>query len=113
MQSQARRQNLEPLEQGPLGTIAGSASGRGTLSSTQAVADALLPSRPLVGGERELVDTIMRLSNRDPELPGQLVRQRLADQADQSMTRLVGGAAQGAGRGSRRTSPERGSRRRT
>ncbi len=97
MQEQARRQNLAPLEQGPLGQIAGSAKGRGNLTSTQAAADAILPATPLTGGENELIDTIMRLSARDPDLTSQLVRQRLADQADTSMTRLTGGQAQGGG----------------
>jgi hypothetical protein len=52
---------------------------------------------PMVGSEGPVVDTIRRLAAQDPELPAQLVRQRLADQADTSMTSLVGGEAQGGG----------------
>ncbi|CAO4184678.1 hypothetical protein EEDFHM_04591 [Methylorubrum populi] len=89
-QAQARRQNLEPLEQGPLGQLAQAAD---TAAATQAV----LPARPLVGGEAELADAVTRLRARDPDLANELIRQRLADQFDVSATRLVGGEAQGGG----------------
>lgn len=49
------------------------------------------------GGEEEIADTVRRLVTQEPELTAQLVRQRLANQADTSMTRLVGGEAQGGG----------------
>ncbi|MBE7196264.1 MAG: hypothetical protein INR70_00460 [Parafilimonas terrae] len=89
-QAQARRQNLEPLEQGPLGAIA-------SASDTSAATAAVLPRRPQVGGESELADAVTRLAARDPDVVGPLVRQALANQADASMTRLVGGEAQGGG----------------
>ncbi|MBD8906929.1 hypothetical protein [Methylorubrum zatmanii] len=89
-QAQARRQNLEPLEQGPLGQLAQAGD---TAAATQAV----LPARPLVGGEAELADAVTRLRARDPNLTNELIRQRLADQFDASATRLVGGEAQGGG----------------
>ncbi len=89
-QAQARRQNLEPLEQGPLGQLAQAGD---TAAATQAV----LPVRPLVGGEAELADAVTRLRARDPDLTNELIRQRLADQFDASATRLVGGEAQGGG----------------
>ncbi|WP_146221852.1 hypothetical protein [Methylobacterium sp. B4] len=89
-QAQARRQNLEPLEQGPLGQLAQAGD---TAAATQAV----LPARPLVGGEVELADAVTRLRARDPDLTNELIRQRLADQYDASATRLVGGEAQGGG----------------
>lgn len=89
-QAQARRQNLEPLEQGPLGQLAQAGD---TAAATQAV----LPARPLVGGEAELADAVTRLRARDPDLTNELIRQRLADQFDVSATRLVGGEAQGGG----------------
>ncbi|MFD6320929.1 hypothetical protein [Methylorubrum thiocyanatum] len=89
-QAQARRQNLEPLEQGPLGQLAQAGD---TAAATQAV----LPARPLVGGEAELADAVTRLRARDPDLTNELIRQRLADQFDASATRLVGGEAQGGG----------------
>lgn len=89
-QAQARRQNLDPLEQGPLGQLAQAGD---TAAATQAV----LPARPLVGGEAELADAVTRLRARDPDLTNELIRQRLADQYDASATRLVGGEAQGGG----------------
>lgn len=89
-QAQARRQNLEPLEQGPLGQLAQAGD---TAAATQAV----LPARPLVGGEIELADAVTRLRARDPDLTNELIRQRLADQYDASATRHVGGEAQGGG----------------
>ena len=93
-QEQARRQNLQPLEQGPLGRVADA-------SGTDAAGRALLPGAGSphlnVGGEVELMDAVTRLAARDPELTAQLIRQRLANQADISMTRLVSGEAQGGG----------------
>lgn len=89
-QAQARRQNLEPLEQGPLGQLAQAGD---TAAATQAV----LPARPLVGGEAELADAVTRLRARDPDLTNELIRQRLAGQYDVSATRTVSGEAQGGG----------------
>jgi hypothetical protein len=90
MQEQSRRQNLAPLEQGPLGRMA-------EAKTTQGAYGEILPQKPLVGGEGELVDTIMRLDARDPGLAGSLVRQSLADTFDQSTQRLVGGQNQYGG----------------
>ncbi|MEZ0251711.1 MAG: hypothetical protein ACAH20_12285 [Methylobacteriaceae bacterium] len=89
-QAQARRQNLEPLEQGPLGQLA-------RAGDTTAATQAIMPARPHVGGDTELADAVTRLRARDPDLANELVRQRLADQFDASATRLVGGEAQGGG----------------
>jgi hypothetical protein len=90
MQEQARRQNLEPLEQGPLGRVAAA-------TDTRSAYGELLPQRPHVGGDRELVDTIMRLEARDPGAAGALVRQSMADTFDESTRRLVGGENQYGG----------------
>jgi hypothetical protein len=89
-QEQARRQNLEPLEQGPLGRLA-------KATDTRTAGDIVLPAKPLTGGERELVDTIMRTEARDPGAGAALVRQNLADRYDQSASRLVGGENQYGG----------------
>jgi hypothetical protein len=89
-QEQARRQNLNPLEQGPLGTIAAA-------KDTRAAANAVLPSKPLTGGDRELVDAITRIEGQAPGVGASLVRQRLADQYDTSAGRLVGGENQYGG----------------
>jgi hypothetical protein len=90
MQEQARRQNLEPLEQGPLGRVAAA-------TDTRAAYGEILPQRPLVNSDRELVDTIMRLEARDPGAAGALVRQSMADTFDESTRRLVGGENQYGG----------------
>lgn len=91
---QAADTALNPRRAGPLGRVS-------EASSTDAAGQAVLPAAGSphlnVGGENELVDAVMRMGRQDPDLPGQLVRQRLADQADTSMGRLVGGEAQGGG----------------
>lgn len=89
-QEQARRQNLNPLEQGPLGRVAAATDTRGA-------ANAVLPPKPLTGGANELVDAITRLERQQPGIGASLVRQRLADQYDSSAGRLVGGENQYGG----------------
>lgn len=89
-QEQARRQNLNPLQQGPLGQIA--AAG-----DTRAAYGALLPAQPLAGGRDELVDAAQRLFSQDPSLVPALVRQHIADAADASARNLQSGPAQYAG----------------
>lgn len=89
-QEQARRQNLNPLEQGPLGAVAAA-------PDTRTAANAVLPPKPLTGGEGELVDAITRIEAREPGVGAGLVRQRLADQYDTSAGRLVGGENQYGG----------------
>jgi hypothetical protein len=93
-QAQARQQNLERLEQGPLGRVAAA-------TNTDAAGRAVLPGAgsPYLnaGGEAEIADAVRRLVTQDPEVTAGLVRQRLANPADTSMTRLVGGEAQGGG----------------
>lgn len=89
-QEQARRQNLNPLEQGPLGAVA-------TAADTRAAANAVLPPKPLTGGANELVDAITRIEGQAPGVGAALVRQRLADQYDTSASRLVGGENQYGG----------------
>ena len=84
------RDLVQPVAAGPLGQVA--AAG-----NTAAASRAVLPPRPLAGGDAELIDTITRMSSRDPELTAGLVRQRLADQFDQSSGRLVGGENQYGG----------------
>lgn len=81
---------LEPQRSGAIGNLS-------RARTTEAAGDAVLPAKPRVGGERELVDLIMRTAREGPQATAQLVRQRLADQADTSMGRLVGGEAQGGG----------------
>lgn len=89
-QEQARRQNLQPLEQGPLGHVAAA-------SDTRTAANAILPPKPLTGGDSELVNAIMRIEGQAPGVGASLVRQRVADQYDQSAGRFVGGKNQYGG----------------
>ncbi|WP_020678390.1 hypothetical protein [Methylopila sp. 73B] len=90
MQSQARRQNLEPLEQGPLGRIA-------TAADTPAAYGEILPTKPLAGGVDEITDAVRRLRGQDAELPPSLVRQSLADGFDQASRRIATGDNQSVG----------------
>lgn len=90
MQAQARRDNLDPLEQGPLGRIAAG-------TTTPAAYGEILPSKPLAGGSREIVDAVTRLRAQDPDLPPALVRQSLGDQFDQARRRISTGENQSAG----------------
>jgi hypothetical protein len=89
-QEQARLQNLNPLEQGPLGTVAAATDTRGA-------ANAVLPPKPLTSGQNELVNAITRIEGQAPGVGAGLVRQRLADQYDSSAGRLVGGENQYGG----------------
>ncbi|MCJ2038804.1 hypothetical protein MKK55_07520 [Methylobacterium sp. J-059] len=63
---------LAPQRQGAIGELS-------RAGSTEAASGMLLPSKPRVGGERELVDLIMRTAREEPQWTAQLVRQRLAD----------------------------------
>ncbi|KQT46597.1 hypothetical protein ASG52_12825 [Methylobacterium sp. Leaf456] len=65
--------------------------------TTEAAGDVLLPRRPRAGGDGEAADLVARLAREDGDGAAQLLRQRLADQADASMTQLEGGEAQGGG----------------
>lgn len=90
IQQQARRQNLEPLEQGPVGRVAEAGDTRGAT-------DALLPQQPLTGSAGEVADAVTRLNARDPGVADSLVRQALADRADVALGRNQGGANQWGG----------------
>ncbi|WP_155905226.1 hypothetical protein [Methylopila sp. M107] len=90
MQEQARRQNLEPLEQGPLGRIAAA-------RTTPAAYSEILPQQPLAGGADEIVEAIMRIRQRDADLPANLVRQNLADSFDAAGRRIATGENQSVG----------------
>ena len=89
-QAQARRQNLNPLEQGPLGGVAGA-------TTTQGAYDALLPPTPLSGGHGEIGDAAPRLHAADPDVVPALIRQSLADRADAALRDNVGGPNQAGG----------------
>lgn len=90
MQEQARRQNLAPLEQGPLGGVAAA-------KTTDDAFDALLPRYPQAGGGGEVADAVTRLVGQDQPATAGLVRQGLANAYERSAEDLVGGANQFAG----------------
>ncbi|MBP2442829.1 hypothetical protein [Rhizobium leguminosarum] len=71
-QARMRREQLQPLQEGPVGRIA--AAG-----TTQQAGEALVPRNPLVGSEGETADAVQRLMAQDAETTQQLVRQELAD----------------------------------
>jgi hypothetical protein len=89
-QAQARRDNLAPLEAGPLGTMANTAN-------TGAQANALFPSKPLEGAAIETADAIGRLNTIDPELAQNLVRQHLATNFAEATQSNIPGANQWGG----------------
>lgn len=89
-QQQARAQNLNPLEQGPLGRVAAATDTRGAYG-------ALLPAQPLAGSQGEVADTVARLAARDPQVANELIRQHLADGFDQAAQRNIGGPNQWGG----------------
>lgn len=90
LQADARRNVLQPLEQGPVGAVAGT-------QNTHEAGLALLPQQTMRGQEGELADATRRLVGQDADTTGQLVAQRLRDQYDQSAGALVGGQNQFGG----------------
>ncbi len=90
MQAQARAQNLDPLQNGPLGQVAGT-------SDTRSAYGALLPQNPLTGGHGEIGTAVGAIAQRDPVVAAALVRQSLADQADTAMSSNISGPNQFGG----------------
>jgi hypothetical protein len=89
-QAQARRDNLAPVEAGPLGKMANTAD-------TGARTNALFPSKPLEGAAAETADTIGRLNAIDPQLGQSLARQHLATNFADANSAGVPGANQWGG----------------
>ncbi|MFK5599942.1 hypothetical protein ACFZ8E_23540 [Methylobacterium sp. HMF5984] len=97
-QAQARTQNLDPLEQGPVGQLAKVGnSGAGVHSGSQAAQQTILPATTERGQNVELADATRRIGAIDPEAIAQLVRQRMGNQYDASATDLVGGGNHSGG----------------
>lgn len=87
----AQRQNvLAPMEQGPIGQIAGA-------PDTAAAGNALLPRNPMVGSESEIGNAVARLMVEDPQAVPGLVRQNLADRFNTALTETQQGAQDFAG----------------
>lgn len=92
-QASLRATQLEPLEQGTLGSLS-------KAGSTRQAYEAVMPRQPLVGGAQEIGDALTRIIMSDPNAPvGALVRQGMADVFDQAGRRLQGGLNQYAGAG--------------
>ncbi len=83
-QAQLRRDQLEPLQQGPVGRIA-------SATDTPSAAEAILPRNPMVGSRDEVLDAVTRLSAEDPQNTAGLVRQALADRYSAAGTATQGG----------------------
>lgn len=102
-QEQARHQNLDPLQQGPIGALARvGGGGAGTLGGTEAAGKALLPPAGTnAGGAPEIQDAVARLvmasAVNDPTLPASLIRQRLANAFDKSAAGPMTGQQEYAG----------------
>jgi hypothetical protein len=89
-QEQARRQNLNPLEAGPLGAMAGS-------PKLDAQTGALFPRDPAEGAGAETATAIGHLNAQDAALAPQLARQHLSTAFSQSTGDNISGANQWGG----------------
>jgi hypothetical protein len=78
-QAQLRRDVLEPIEQGPVGRVAGA-------KDTVAAGEALIPRNPMVGSGPETADAVQRLLAQDPETTLGLIRQNLGDRYARAST---------------------------
>ena len=86
-----RAAQLEPMQLGPVGSIA---SGSPDLGSQTA---ALYPAAPFRGQPQATGDALLALGSQNPDLPAQLTGQHIANTFDQSARSLQGGANQFAG----------------
>jgi hypothetical protein len=90
MQAQGRRDLLQPVEAGPLGTVAETAD---PLAQTRA----LFPAMPLEGAPAETEDAIRRLSAQNPDVAPALIRQHLATNFAEANQDLQSGPNQWGG----------------
>ncbi|WP_256750517.1 hypothetical protein [Mesorhizobium sp. Mes31] len=85
-----RREQLNPLMQGPVGRVAAA-------EDTAGASSAILPQNPLAGSAPEAADAVQRLTRQDPETTAALVRQNLADRYATAQTETQGGSRESAG----------------
>lgn len=78
-QAIARQNQLNPMQQGPLGGIA-------RAQDTRTVTQTLFPKNPLAGSEGEVADTVRNLAGRDRPNTLQVIRQHIDDTANRTMT---------------------------
>jgi len=86
-QSMLRRQNLEPLERGQMGVLAGT-EDLGTQTAT------LFPRNPFAGTADETRETISQIASVDPNAASSLVRSHVEQVFDQATRNLVRGENQ-------------------
>lgn len=89
-QSMLRRTDLEPLEAGPIGTMAGT-------DDLRAQIDALFASAPFEGMDEVVSDAVRRLASADPAAAGALVRQHITQVFNESTEALRTGPNQFGG----------------
>lgn len=91
IESQGRRQFLQPLLDGPLGRIAKKDT------TTQRAIEALFPSNPLPNSEREIRTAVSGLVSRNPRAAGDLVRAHTESVFNEATQALQSGANQAGG----------------
>ncbi|QIG74323.1 hypothetical protein EVC08_011 [Rhizobium phage RHph_N65] len=89
-QARLRREQLQPLQEGPLGSVAAA-------NDTTAAGNAILPQNPLTGSQGETADAVRRLVAQDPETTVGLVRQNVADRYAKAATETQEGNREFAG----------------
>lgn len=93
VESQARRDFLDPLLQGPLGKLAERDI------TTQRAIDTLFPRNPLPNSADEIATTVTALSRRNPNAARSLVRAHVESTFNQATRALQGGDNQWGGAG--------------
>ncbi|ESZ41009.1 hypothetical protein X731_24620 [Mesorhizobium sp. L2C054A000] len=89
-QEALRRAQLNPLENGPVGSVA-------KATDTKTAGEAILPRDPLSGSAPSHADAVKRLAAEDPETAATLVRQNLADRYSAAQTETQSGSRETAG----------------
>ncbi|MES0108840.1 hypothetical protein [Mesorhizobium sp. M0013] len=89
-QEALRRTQLNPLEQGPVGSVA-------KATDTRTAGEAILPRDPLAGAAPSNADAVKRLAAEDPDTTAALVRQNLADRYSAAQTETQSGSRETAG----------------
>ena len=88
-QERLRREQLNPVEQGPVGRVAAAAD-------TATAGNAILPQNPLAGSAPEAADATKRLAAQDPATTKALVRQNLGDRYSAAQTETQSGSRESA-----------------
>lgn len=89
-QEKLRRDFLEPLTEGPLGTIAGT-------TDVRAQGRAILPNQPAAGSDPVVTETVSRLARRDPRAAQGVIANHLQSAFDEATQNLAIGPNQFGG----------------